>query len=255
MEIESLFSRTELMLGAELMKRLAQTRVALFGTGGVGSWCAEALARTGIGHLLLVDSDCVAASNVNRQLMATTETIGDPKVEVLAARLKSINPAIDLEVRRGVYDATTANTFNLETYDYIVDAIDSLTEKAALIRHALSIPTATLFASMGAALKMDPAQIRTSRFKKVESDGLARALRQKFRKTGGIPSRDFICVWSPEQRANRGTLQEESAVPEGAPDWNARKARINGTVVHTTAIFGLTLASLVLRDLEEKGAQ
>ena len=255
MKIASLFARTELMLGTDLMKRLATTRVALFGTGGVGSWCAESLVRTGIGHLLLVDSDCVAASNVNRQLMATTETLGEPKVEALATRLKAINPAVDLDIRRGVYDATTANTFNLESYDYVIDAIDSLTEKAALIRHALSIPSVTLFASMGAALKMDPAQIRTSRFKKVEGDGLARALRQKFRKTGGIPTRDFICVWSPEQRTNRGTLQEEAAVPTGETDWNARKARINGTVVHTTAIFGLTLASLVVRDIEAKETQ
>lgn len=239
------------MLGAALMQRLAATRVALFGTGGVGSWCAEALARTGVGKLMLVDSDCVAASNINRQLMATTETIGEPKVEVLAHRLKAINPALELDIRRGVYDATTADSFNLEGYDYVVDAIDSLTEKAALIRHALSIPTVTLFASMGAALKMDPAQIRTSRFRKVEGDGLARALRQKFRKTGGIPTRDFLCVWSPEQRTNRGTFQEGVA-PTGEQDWNAKKARINGTVVHTTAIFGLTLASLVVRDLEEK---
>lgn len=239
------------MLGAALMQRLAATRVALFGTGGVGSWCAEALARTGVGKLMLVDSDCVAASNINRQLMATTETIGEPKVEVLARRLKAINPALELDIRRVVYDATTADSFNLEGYDYVMDAIDSLTEKAALIRHALSIPTVTLFASMGAALKMDPAQIRTSRFRKVEGDGLARALRQKFRKTGGIPARDFLCVWSPEQRTNRGTFQEEAA-SIGEQDWNARKARINGTVAHTTAIFGLTLASLVIRDLEAK---
>ncbi len=251
MQTSTFFARTELMLGAALMQRLAATRVALFGTGGVGSWCAEALARTGVGKLMLVDSDCVAASNINRQLMATTETIGEPKVEVLARRLKAINPALELDIRRVVYDATTADSFNLEGYDYVMDAIDSLTEKAALIRHALSIPTVTLFASMGAALKMDPAQIRTSRFRKVEGDGLARALRQKFRKTGGIPARDFLCVWSPEQRTNRGTFQEEAA-SIGEQDWNARKARINGTVAHTTAIFGLTLASLVIRDLEAK---
>ena len=255
MNVAPLFARTELMLGSPTMARLASTRVALFGTGGVGSWCAEALARTGIGKLMLVDSDRVAASNVNRQLMATTLTLGEPKVQVLAERLKAINPALELDVRQTVYNETTADTFNLEAYDYVIDAIDSLTEKAALIRQVLSIPSATLFASMGAALKMDPSQIRTSRFKKVEGDGLARALRQKFRKTGGIPTRDFICVWSPEQRTNRGTLQEEAAVPTGETDWNARKARINGTVVHTTAIFGLTLASLVIRDIEAKETQ
>ena len=209
METDSLFSRTELMLGPETMRRLAATRVALFGTGGVGSWCAEALVRTGVGRLMLVDSDRVAPSNVNRQLMATTRTLGEPKVEVLAERLRAINPEADLDVRRAVYEEATAASFRLEEFDYVIDAIDSLAEKAALIRHALSIPSVTLFASMGAALKMDPALVRTGRFGKVEGDGLARALRTKFRKTGGLPARDFLCVWSPERRENRGAGGEK----------------------------------------------
>ena len=138
--------------------------------------------------------------------------------------------------------------FALERCDYVVDAIDSLAEKAALIRHALSIPTVTLFASMGAALKMDPFQIRAAEFRKIAGDGLARALRQKFRKTGGMPARRFTCVWSPERRENLGDAPQ----PDADDTWGARKARINGTVAHTTAIFGFALAGLVVQDIARK---
>ena len=248
MAYPAIFGRVELMLGTETLQRLKATKVAIFGLGGVGSWCAESLVRSGVGELLLVDSDCVAETNVNRQLMATTATIGDVKVEVLAKRLREINPDVKLDIRAQIYDETTADSFGLEQYDYVIDAIDSLTEKAALIRHALSIPSVTLFASMGAALKMDAFQIRSSEFRKIEGDGLARALRQKFKKTGGYPARKFTCVWSPEHRENRG----EALQPDAADTWGAKKARINGTVAHTTAIFGFALAGLVLQDVEKR---
>ena len=177
------------MLGTEALDALARTKVAVFGLGGVGSWCAESLVRSGIGKLLLVDSDRVCITNVNRQLMATTKTAGQVKADVLAKRLKEINPLVELDVRQQIYSPETAGEFALDEYDYVIDAIDSLDCKAALIRHALSIPTVTLFASMGAALKMDPFQIRATEFRKVEGDGLARALRTKFKKTGGMPTR------------------------------------------------------------------
>lgn len=239
------------MLGTETLTALRATRVALFGLGGVGSWCAESLVRSGVGHLLLVDSDRVCATNVNRQLMATTATVGAVKVEVLARRLREINPDVDLDVRPQVYSAETAPSFDLATCDYVIDAIDSLAEKAALIRHALSIPTVTLFSSMGAALKMDPFQIRASPFRKVAGDGLARALRQKFKKTGGLPSRSFTCVWSPEHRENLGPADPAAPTP-GADRWSVRKARVNGTVAHIPAIFGFALAGLVIADAEKK---
>lgn len=243
---EGIFSRVELMLGEDAMQGLAKARVAVFGLGGVGSWCAEALARTGVGHLMLVDSDDVEASNVNRQLMATTATVGRAKTEALAERLRAINPSIGLELRNEPYCAETAASFGIESYDYVIDAIDSLENKALLIRHALSIPSVTLFSSMGAALKLDPLQVRKSWFTKVEGDGLARALRQKFRKTGGIPKRKFMCVWSPERGENRGA----SVDPKSATDtWGVRKARINGAVAHTTGAFGLALAGLVVADI------
>ena len=247
----ALFDRLERMLGASALDALRATRVALFGLGGVGSWCAESLVRSGVGRLLLVDSDRVCATNVNRQLMATTRTIGEVKVEALARRLREINPAVDLDARAEVYSAETAASFDLAACDYVVDAIDSLSEKAALIRHTLSIPSVTLFASMGAALKMDPFQIRATAFRKVAGDGLARALRQKFKKTGGLPARAFTCVWSPERRENLGAADPEAPTP-GADRWSARKARVNGTVAHTTAIFGFALAGLVVADVERR---
>ena len=236
---EDLFKRTELLLGAEAMDALARTRVIVFGVGGVGGWCAEALARSGVGHLTLVDSDCVAVSNVNRQLMATTKTVGQPKTEALCARLLEINPAADVTVRTERYTPETADTFDLAQYDYVIDAIDSVDCKAHLIRHALSIPSVTLFASMGAACKFDPLRIRTSEFWKVEGDGLARALRNRFRREQSFPARKFICVWSDERMENRGAA-------------TAADGRANGTVMHVTATFGLALASLVLRSSSQR---
>ncbi len=249
----AIFNRLERMLGTAACDALRATRVAIFGLGGVGSWCAESLVRSGVGKLLLVDSDRVCVTNVNRQLMATTQTVGQVKVEVLARRLREINPDVELDVRAQIYSAATADTFDLAAYDYVIDAIDSLAEKAALIRHALSIPSVTLFASMGAALKMDSFQIRASEFRKIAGDGLARALRQKFKKTGGFPERKFTCVWSPEQRENRGDVIAIDP-DEATEEWSARKARVNGTVAHTTAIFGFSLAGLVVADVERKMA-
>ena len=244
----AIFQRTELMLGTAMLDTLKATKVAVIGLGGVGSWCAESLVRSGVGELMLVDSDRVCVTNVNRQLMATTKTVGAVKVEVLAQRFREINPLVKLDVRQQIYEEANAACFGLEKFDYVIDAIDSIACKAALIRHALSIPTVTLFASMGAALKMDPFQIRATEFRKVEGDGLARALRQKFKKTGGYPNRKFTCVWSPEHRENLGTIDE----PDATDTWNASKARTNGTVSHTTAIFGFALAGLVIRDVEKK---
>ena len=266
MKHPAIFRRTELMLGTAMLDALTQTRVAVFGLGGVGSWCAESLARSGVGRLMLVDSDRICITNVNRQLMATTKTTGQVKADVLAKRLKEINPLVDLDVRQQIYSPETAGEFAMEEYGYVIDAIDSLREKAALIRHALSIPTVTLFASMGAALKMDPFRICATEFRKIEGDALARALRTKFKKTGGIPARKFTCVWSPERRENLGpagagcglgecVCPKDPGVGENSlatHEWCSSKARINGTVAHTTAIFGFALAGLVIQDVERR---
>ena len=171
------FSRTERLLGADGLARLAQTRVIIFGVGGVGSWCAESLVRSGVGGLTMVDPDVVQASNINRQLMATTSAVGQPKAEVLRRRLLDINPEADIRALCTAYAPDRAADFDLGGYDYVVDAIDSLEAKAHLLC-AATAAGARVFASMGAALKLDPQRIRVAEFWKVQGCPLAAALPQ-----------------------------------------------------------------------------
>ena len=243
-EAPPLFSRTELLIGREAMDRMQRARIILFGVGGVGSWCAESLVRSGICRLTLVDSDRVSPTNINRQLPATVRTVGRLKVDVLRERFMEINPDAEIEAVTSAYSAETSDTFRLETYDYILDAIDSLSEKVHLIRTATGLPRATFFSSMGAALKLDPQRIRVAPFSRVAGCPLAAALRRRL-KQGEPPAHDFLCVYSDEVLENRGTLPSDT----DASVWDARKARINGTIAHTTAIFGFTLASLVVQHL------
>ncbi len=234
---QEIFQRAELLLGSEAMERLAHQRVIIIGVGGVGSWCAESLIRTGICHLTIVDSDVVCTSNINRQLMATTQTVGQPKVEVLRQRLLMINPLAEITALQQVFCQETAASFGLEGYDFIIDAIDSLKDKALLIRMACDTK-AHFFSSMGAALKLDPSRIRVAEFWKIEGDPLARALRKRFKREGLYPSRKFRCVYSDELLQNQGqTAVDSSAV------------RPNGSLVHITAVFGLMLSSLVIREI------
>lgn len=231
MNVPEIFRRNELLLGEEACAALARSRAAVFGVGGVGSWCAEMLVRAGVGGVLLVDDDTVVASNINRQLPATTRTIGRPKVEVMRERLLEINPAADIAARRERYTPETAEVFHLEDFNVVVDAIDSVACKAALIRNALE--KTRLVSSMGAAGRIDPSRIRASPFSKVSGDGLARALRQRFKRDGATPPRDFLCVWSDEQCVNRG---------ERRPD----DGTANGSFAPVTAAFGINLASLAI---------
>ena len=261
---KDIFGRNELLMGAVTMDRISRARVILFGVGGVGSWCAESLIRSGIRRLTIVDSDCISITNINRQLPATTETVGQVKVDVLKKRLLSINPQADITAIQAPYTAETSETFHLETYDYIIDAIDSLEHKTHLIVSATRTP-ATFFSSMGAALKLDPSRIRTAEFWKVQGCPLAAALRRRL-KTTAMPGKKFTCVFSDEVLENKGHLPSapstlgdftnevlSSATPTAptlpASVWDERKARINGTVVHVTAIFGFTLAGLVIQHL------
>ena len=232
--------RTRLLAGDDMLARMAETRVIVFGTGGVGSWCVEALARTGIGHITIVDSDTVAESNINRQLPALFTTIGRPKVEVLAERIRAINPDADVTALEARYTPENAESFALESYDYVIDAIDSLPDKADLILRCTNPATAprkAFFSSMGAARKMDIGKVQTAEFRKVEGCALARALRNRFRKTGVYPRRKFRCVYSPER------LEHRYSDDSGA----------NGTFVHATAVFGLRLAELVIKDIYLQG--
>ena len=239
---KEIFNRAELLLGADVMERLAAVRVILFGVGGVGSWCAEALIRTGVTHLTLVDADCVAPTNINRQRMATVSTVGRPKVEALKEMLLDINPEAQIDTVQARFTDATAASFELEKYDYIIDAIDSLKDKAALILHATATP-ATFFSSMGAACKVDPTKIRVASFWEVRGCPLGFMLRKKLRKAGTLPAKDFLCVYDEELLENRGT---DTALPE---ELKFDKAAHNGSLVTVTAPFGFTLAGLVIQDV------
>lgn len=249
-EEKGIFKRAELLLGDKLMNKISSVRVILFGVGGVGSWCAESLIRSGIRHLTIVDSDKVCETNINRQLMATTKTIGQRKVEVLKSRLLDINPDAEIEIIAQVYSEETSDSFNLQSYDYIIDAIDSLKHKVHLIR-TTTRTKAKLFSSMGAALKMDPTRIKVAEFWNVKGCPLAAALRRKM-KQGEKPWKKFKCVYSDEVLENKGLKYEhdESKSSELLKQDNPSvKAQTNGTLVHITATFGFTLAGLVIQDI------
>ena len=264
---DNLFNRTELLLGSEAMERIRSKRVIIFGVGGVGSWCAECLVREGIEHLTLVDSDVVCVTNCNRQLMATTKTIGQPKVEALRTRLLEINPQADINALQKNYSEETASDFSIETYDYVIDAIDSLKDKISLIIRTLSnsplkgenqrsaaegeansLPLreewgGSFFSSMGAALRIDPTKVRVSEFWKIKGDPLAAAMRSAMRRHKLFPARKFLCVHSEETPLpNLG-----KALHDGSQTFN--KVQTNGSLAHITAIFGMTLAGLVIQDI------
>ena len=237
--MDGFFSRSEAMLGAEAMEALRHKRVILFGVGGVGSWCAEALVRTGLTHLTIVDDDVVQASNTNRQLPATRETIGRPKVEVLRERLLTINPEADIVALQQRYEAPTANSqwqagndaFRLEGYHYILDAIDSVPDKTDLILRASRVRGAKVYSSMGAAFRFDPTQVRVAEFWNVKGDALARALREKMKRFGVKPYKKVKCVYSLE------------------PSSASRQDAVKGSLMQVTAVFGCALASMVIKDL------
>ena len=237
-------NRTERLLGADVLARLGEVRVALFGIGGVGSWCAEGLVRSGVKHLTLVDADRISASNVNRQLMATPRTVGQVKVEALRERLLEISPDAEIVPLQKVFSAETAEEFGLDGYDYILDAIDSLKDKGELILRATRTP-AVFFSSMGAALKIDPTQVRVAEFWNVRGCPLGAALRKKFKQNHTWPGHKFRCVYDEEVLPNRGA----AAVSETDL---CNQAQINGSLAHITAIFGMTLCGLVLEDVYQK---
>ena len=242
------FSRSEALLGSVAMARLKAARVLAVGIGGVGSWCAEALVRTGLGHITLMDDDVVAESNVNRQCPATTETIGRPKVEAMAERLKTINPECEVEAickRFSVGQSNNLNNRTIEQFSIVIDAIDSVDCKAELILGTTEAGV-PLVSSMGAALRLDPTKVKVTRFEKVEGDGLARALRQRFKKLGRFPKGKFNCVWSGEQpilntETQRHGEEEESSVPP------CLCVKNKGSLMQVTAVFGMCLASEAIK--------
>lgn len=210
-------------------------KVIQFGIGGVGSWCTEALVRAGIDDLTIVDCDVVSASNINRQLIATTKTIGMAKVEVMKERLLDINPDARITAIKERYCAETADQFNLDEYDYVIDAIDSLADKALLILRACE-SEARLISSMGAAGKTNPQKVRVAEFWKVNVCPLARALRNRYKKAKTFPAKKFMAVYSeelPTQKIDSTTLDTGTRL-QLKP------------FVQVTATFGMHMAAEVI---------
>lgn len=251
--------RFELLAGEDALHYINSVSVIIFGIGGVGSWCAEALVRSGIEKLTIVDSDKICVTNINRQVQATTETIGLSKVEVLRNRLLSINPNASVKSIENAYDRNTAESYNLSQYDYCIDAIDSLSNKVELIVHA-SNSGCTLFSALGASCKIDPSRIRATSIWKSEGCHLGRFVRKRLRhrKFSG----DFICVFSDELLENKGNSADcgtarclcPKSESNDNPDheWCSLKKQINGSVVHITGTFGFFLSGLVIQDCIKK---
>ena len=236
--METPFSRTQMLLGTSGLKKLAAARVAIFGIGGVGGYVAEALARSGIGALDLVDSDVVSLSNLNRQIIATHSSLGLPKVEVAAARIRDINPDCSVLTHRLFFLPQTVQNFDFSQYDYIVDAIDTVTGKIGLIVAAkeAGVP---IISSMGAGNKLDPTRFRVSDISKTHTDPLAKAIRSKLKQLG---IQKVKVVWSDEPPA----VPLEEAQPE-----NSEK-RVPGSVAFVPSVAGLIISSEVIKDLIDK---
>ena len=229
------FLRTEMLLGEAAMDRLASSHVAAFGLGGVGSWCAEALARAGVGALTLVDNDQVGLTNINRQIQALHSTVGWDKTEALAQRVRDINPDCSLRLISEKYEADSRGRFFDVRYDYIVDAIDLVSCKLDLIETALGrgIP---IISSMGTGNKLDPSQFRVADLSKTEGCALARILRKELKKRGIVHHK---VVFSPELPVKSAQMEEpppgRRTVPASAP-W-------------VPPVAGFLLAGAVIQDL------
>lgn len=244
------FDRTARLTGHDALGLMASTPVIIFGVGGVGSWTAEALVRTGFSRLTLVDADCVAPTNINRQMPALTSTIGRVKTDVVAGRLRDINPEAEITAIHGLYNKDTADGYDLASYGYVFDCIDSLADKALLILNATRASSADgmkFCSSMGAALKMDPTRISTAEFWRVKGCPLAAALRRRFKKSGEFPARKFTCVYSDELVAQHPAYRPATDATDGSMTYN--KVATNGSLMHITASFGLILASLAIHDI------
>lgn len=233
-------ARTEILLGESVLSALRRKRVLLAGLGGVGSFVAEALARSGIGELVLIDCDVVTASNLNRQLVALESTIGQSKAAVMRARIADIDATCRVDAREVFLGHDDMPSLIAEGFDAVVDAIDSLNSKATLVEVAFKagIP---IYSSMGAGGKLDPTQIRSGDLMDSESCSLARMMRKRLRKRG--IERGVNAVWSLEP--GRPPLPPE-------PTDRGRPRAVNGTISHMPALFGLTLAGLVIRDLVQQ---
>lgn len=228
------FSRTEFLLGKEAMEKLKKSRVIVFGVGGVGGYAVEALARSAVGSLALVDNDTVSVTNINRQIIATDNTIGRSKADVCKERILSINPDCNVELYNMFYLPETGDKIDLSKYNYIIDAIDTVSAKIALAVNAerLDVP---IISSMGAGNKLDPTRFEVSDIYKTSVCPLARVMRTELRKRG---VKKLKVVYSKEQ-ALKPKLNEEST----------GKKQIPGSLAFVPSVAGLIIASEVIKDL------
>lgn len=235
------FSRIELLLGNDAMERLSRARVAVFGVGGVGGYVVEALVRSGVGAIDLIDSDTVALSNLNRQIIATRSTVGQYKVDVMKERIMDINPDCKVKVHRCFYLPETQEQFNFHDYDYVVDAVDTVTAKIALVMQAKEAGT-PIISSMGAGNKLNPAEFEVADIYKTTVCPLAKVMRRELKKRG---VKKLKVVYSKEQPLVPITENDEDS---GNGKCSPRRST-PGSTAFVPSVAGLIIASEVVKDL------
>ena len=241
------FSRTELLLGESGMEKLAGSTVAVFGIGGVGSFVAEGLARAGVGHLVLIDNDRVCLTNVNRQIHATSRTVGQLKTEAMKQRILDINPDAVVDTMESFYLPDKADSFFVMPYDYVVDAIDTVTGKIDLVMqcHNRRIP---ILCSMGAGNKLDPAKFEVMDLFKTRVDPIARVMRKKL-KEKGIRRLKVVCSTEKPLPVRQSGCGADCICPPGSARNCDRRWAVPGSISFVPSVVGLIMAGEVVRDL------
>lgn len=244
------FSRTELLIGKEGIEKLANSRVAIFGIGGVGGYTVEALARSGVGEFDLIDDDRICLTNINRQILATRSTVGKYKVDVAMERILDINPRAQVHVYKTFYMPDTADQFDFSVYDYVVDAIDTVTGKLQLVEQAYRTGT-RIISSMGAGNKMDASAFQVADISKTSVCPLAKVMRRELRKRG---IKKLKVVYSTELPIEPKETEELSCKNHCVcPPGTARKCtvrrQIPGSTAFVPSVAGLIIAGEVVKDL------
>lgn len=237
------FSRTELLIGQAALEKLQNSRVAIFGVGGVGGYVCEALVRSGVGHFDLIDHDTVSLTNINRQIIALHSTIGKLKVDVMKERMLDINPDVDVSVHPCFYLPETADQFDFSNYDYVVDAIDTVTGKIEIIVQA-DAHQVPVISSMGAGNKLNPAMMEVSDIYKTSVCPLARVMRRELKKRH---IKHCKVVYSKEKAIQTSQASLEKYVTDS--EENFTKKSIPGSTAFVPSVAGLILASEVIKDL------
>ena len=244
------YSRTQLLLGAEAMEKLHHARVAVFGIGGVGGYTVEALARSGVGALDLIDDDKVCLTNLNRQIIATRKTVGKYKVDVMRERMLEINPDCDVRVHKCFYLPETAAEFNFSDYDYVVDAVDTVTAKVTLVLEAqkAGVP---IISCMGAGNKLDPSRFRVADIYKTQGCPLARVMRTALRKRGVKKLKVVYSDEIPTRPIEDMSISCRShcICPPGAKHTCTERRDIPGSTAFVPSVAGLIIAGEVVKDL------